>query len=161
MVVAHISRLIDLLRLLLLLQLVGERGDTVQLSVTMTRRFDEHESTNTLRVVSRKFVERGRTVFVTQSLSKPRVAGDAAMQGVQFLTTTVRVVRPGGLQPTGGRSTVTESLWSARGFDADGVSKCPVWKLEPYIEVGIRALDATLTQEHNVLEDLLMERPSA
>jgi hypothetical protein len=141
-------------------QIMGERGDTVQLFMTVPRQFDEHESTDTVRIVSRKFVERERTVFVTQSISEPRVVGNAAMQGVMFLTTSARVIRPGGLVPSGGRATVIESYMSARGLDADGVSKCPAWKLEPFVDVGIRAMGNALTREQSKLEDLLLAKSS-
>jgi hypothetical protein len=141
-------------------QLLSDRGDTIQLSSSITWVFSGLETTNDHRSVSRKFVERGRTVFVTQSLAEPRVAGDVALRGVQFLTTVVRVIRSGGSLAYGGRSTVFESFWSTSGFDSDGTTKLLASRLEPFINAGIHALDTTLTREQQVLEDLLMDAAS-
>jgi hypothetical protein len=138
-------------------QIMGERGNTVQIFMTMVSKSDEHECNDTVRLVSRKFVERERTVFVTQAISESRVVVKTVeFQGVMFLTTSARVIRPGDLLPSGGRETVIESYISARGLDVDGVSKCPAWKLAPFVDVGIRAMGDTLTRELHKVEDLLL-----
>jgi hypothetical protein len=142
-------------------QLLSDRGDTVRHSSSVTRVFSGLETTNDHRSVSRKFVECDRAVFVTQSLTAPRVAGDVALRGVQFLTTIVRVIRSGGSLAYGGPSTVFESFWSTSGLETDGNTRFPASRLEPFIDAGIHALDATLTREQQVLEDLLMDAASA
>lgn len=138
-------------------QLVDHQGSTIQVMLSTGNTHNGFVTSNSISCVSRKFVERDRVVFVSVSLTEPSVKDHLAVDGVKFLTTTVRMLKRGNVMPDGSRATVLESFWSTKGYDVDGVSKCPGWKLEPFLALGIGAMEAAMVREQGAMEDLLLQ----
>lgn len=136
---------------------MAHHGDTVQVSFTGAGQFDGHVANFTLTSVSCRFVEPERTVFVTFALVEPWVEADVAISSAKFSLMAARVVKRGDYLPTGERSTVIELVRSSHALDMDGVTKCPAWKFEPYIDLGIGTMNATMTHEHQAIENLALQ----
>lgn len=125
----------------------------------MKNNYDGFQTINTTSSVTRKFTERGRVVFVSLSLTEPLVQNHVPAEGIKFFTTAIRILNLGDALPDGSGSTVLESFWSTRGYDVDGVTKCPPWKLEPFFDLAMGAMEAAMTREHEAVEDLLVQMP--
>lgn len=114
------------------------------------------EASSTTHSVSRKFVESNRVVFVSLSVTEPLVQNLVGIDGIKFFTTTVRMLKPGNNMSDGFQETIMESFRSTRGYDVDGVNKCPPGKIEPFFELGIDAMETAIVKEYEVIEDLLV-----
>lgn len=119
--------------------------------------YNGFEVNNSVRCITLKHVEDSCVTFVTVSATEPVIKGQSEVEGIKVITTTLRVLKHGSGMPDGSRGTIFESYWSTRVFDGDGESKCPTRKLEPFIDFGIEAIEAAITQEHEAIEDLLVQ----
>lgn len=118
------------------------------------------EISNALSSVSRKFVEQDRVVFVTILMTELHVKNYPNLDGIKFFSTIVVMLKHGDILADGSRGTIVETSWSTQGCDADGVSKCPSWKLESFHDwhFSIEAMKAKIIREHELMEDLLVLR---
>lgn len=133
---------------------MGLRGDTLQLLLATHNH--EFNLKQTFCSVTRKFVQKDRTVVVTLALTEPRSSADAAPLGIKALTTIVRILRPGELLSTGEQSTSIESHWSLRGLATDAVSECDAQVFEPFADAGLTHMLFCMTREEEAVEEILL-----